>query len=303
VWHDAGLLHYLQYRSFVARPDLSGTDFYKECARISRKARRYRWENGQLYKRATRNRPEVRILRHSERQAALAEVHNLAHPGVRATFDLCRSRFWWKGMGHDCRVFVEHCRQCHPTQHVLVRHQPLHPLPIVQVFHRINVDLSGPHALTPRGNRYIAVAIDAFSKYPVVGALPNKESATTARWLWESVLCHWGSVAVVMTDQGTEWQGEFASLLARERVRHVKSGPRCPAQNGQVERFMGIMRSSLVRLCQEGVEANWDLYIHQVALSYRAARQRSTGCSPALLLYGKELALAQQDVYKRQPSA
>ena len=294
IWADTGLLHYLQHRSFMERPDLTWNEFYKECARIISKARRYRWANGQLFRSGTRNRPEVRVLRLSERQQALAEVHGLAHPGARGTFDLCRSRFWWEGMGHDCKVYVEHCSQCHPAQHVLLRNLPLRPLPIMQVHHRVNVDLSGPHVITPRGNQYIIVAIDAFSKYPLVGALPNKESATTARWFWEHVVCHWGSVAVVMTDQGTEWQGQFAELLGRERIRHVRTGARCPQQNGQVERFMGVMRSALVRLCQTGEETEWDTHLPQVALSYRAARQRSTGCSPALLLYGRELTLGQQ---------
>lgn len=52
----------------------------------------------------------------------------------------------------------------------------LHPLPICARFERIHIDLMGPLLASAQGHKYIVVAIDAFTKWAEVAAIPNKES-------------------------------------------------------------------------------------------------------------------------------
>ena len=68
------------------------------------------------------------------------------------------------------------------------------------------VDLIGPLTLTPRGNRYIIVATDYFSKWPAAAPLQNKEATTVAHFMY-SLYCRFGASDII-TDQGREFINE-----------------------------------------------------------------------------------------------
>jgi hypothetical protein len=59
------------------------------------------------------------------------------------------------------------------------------------------------------------LAIERYSKFVVVPALPNKASRNVALPFATGVLSHFGAPAEVLTDQGSEFQGEFEQLLLR----------------------------------------------------------------------------------------
>ena len=88
----------------------------------------------------------------------------------------------------------------------------LHPLTIMGVFYRLCVDLAGPFPQSEYGNYYIMVMIEHFSKWVEVVAIPSKESCETATVFRQYVLCRYGALAEVLTDQGTEFIGEFHEM-------------------------------------------------------------------------------------------
>jgi hypothetical protein len=77
---------------------------------------------------------------------------------------------------------------------------------------RCKLDLCGPLKKTALGNTYIMVCIDHCSKWVELIPIPNKSSAVTS----QAFLQH------VLTDQGTEFQGDFQGLLERFFVDHIR---------------------------------------------------------------------------------
>ncbi|PNH07731.1 Retrovirus-related Pol polyprotein from transposon [Tetrabaena socialis] len=300
VWLDEALLMHLRDGGLTPGPDTDWKDYCRESQRVQRKARRYYLQGDLLYRRGRAGKPDVRVLKLAERQAALAdradkgEAHGKAHPGARTTYNLLKGRYTWDGMGRDVKTYVDNCKQCQPGKHFLIKNTPLKPLEHVGLFQRVHVDLCGPLPLTPRGNRYIAVAIDSWSKWPETAALPNKQSDTTARWLWEQFITRYGTPTTILSDNGGEWACAFEDLLRRERIQHRRTSAYTPTTNGACERFVATLRGALVRLCQEGEETDWDLYVPQVTYAYRTGRQATTRVSPTLCLFGRELTLAMQ---------
>ena len=51
------------------------------------------------------------------------------------------------------------------------------------------------------------------TKWVELIALPSKASSYVARTFMEQILSRFGVPGVVLTDQGTEFQGEFQTLL------------------------------------------------------------------------------------------
>ena len=72
----------------------------------------------------------------------------------------------------------------------------LHPPPIMGIFYRWSVDLTGPFPKSEYGNYYIMVLIEHFGKWVEGVAIPSKESGETR-------LCRYGAPAEVLTDQGS----------------------------------------------------------------------------------------------------
>lgn len=75
------------------------------------------------------------------------------------------------------------------------------------------VDLIGPLPPGSSGQLYCIVCIDVFSKFVVAKALPDKSSAATASFFYDSIICEYGTPRALRCDNGKEFQGQFAELL------------------------------------------------------------------------------------------
>ena len=62
------------------------------------------------------------------------------------------------------------------------------PVPIPpKVMSQIGIDLMRLKA--HKGMKYIISAVDYFTKYCELGALPNKEESTVATWIYNNIFC------------------------------------------------------------------------------------------------------------------
>ena len=113
--------------------------------------------------------------------------------------------------------------------------------------HRLHVDLKGPLPTTARGNKYIAVAVDSLCKWPEAMPLPDKSSASTAYFMTD-VLARHGCPSVIVTDDGSEFEGEFGLLLERCAIEHMYTSAYHPQANGLGERMIRTFKISLSRL-------------------------------------------------------
>ena len=103
---------------------------------------------------------------------------------------------------------------------------------------RVAMDIMGPLPLTDRGNKYILVVADYFTKWTEAYALENQEAKTVARVFVEQFVCHLGPPAVVHTDRGTNFQSEmFKEVLLLLGVRQTKTCAFRPQSDGMVERI------------------------------------------------------------------
>ena len=71
------------------------------------------------------------------------------------------------------------------------------------------MDIMGPLPRTDRGNRYILVVADYFTRWTEAYPIQNQEAKTVAQVFVEQFVCHWGPPAVVHTDRGTNFQSEM----------------------------------------------------------------------------------------------
>ena len=145
----------------------------------------------------------------------------LGHSGVKQTYSLLQTQYWWRGMHTDVQSFVAKCVVCGRVRASFNAPTPqLHPLPIMGLGYQWSLDFVGPLPLTKHCNQYVLVMVEHFSKWIELVALPDRESEGSAFAFLDRVLSHFGAPAQVLTDQGTEFRGEFQKLCDQALIDH-----------------------------------------------------------------------------------
>jgi len=131
------------------------------------------------------------------------------------------------------------------------------------------------------------VIIEHYTKWIELVPIRGKSSATTAYAFQQNVLSRFGASAEVVTDGGTEFQGEFQDLLLMNFIDHRTTTPNHPQADGLAERCVQTLKLSLRKQCAEKTgELEWDVMTGWMAMGYRCSPQESTRISPYEMLFG-----------------
>jgi Integrase zinc binding domain len=124
------------------------------------------------------------------RRAVFAAVHNLSHPGIRATKRLISSRYLWPNLAADIASW---CRDCSDCQLAKVTKQPAAAVQPIAVptkrFSHVHIDLVGPLPVSAEGFSHLLTAVDCSTRW--AEALPLK--ATTAADCADAFVAGWVS--------------------------------------------------------------------------------------------------------------
>ncbi|KAJ8651377.1 hypothetical protein O0I10_011871 [Lichtheimia ornata] len=157
----------------------------------------------------------------------------------------------------------------------------------------IGCDAIGPFGKEPtnQGNRYILVAIDYLTRWPVAKAVPDITETTTADFLYEQVVVNYGVPNYILTDRGSNFtSGYVREFLRKMDCRHITTTAYRPQVNGLCERMNGTITSALAKIARDHEDIHqWDKYVTSALLAARTMVNESTKYSPAVLLYGYEL--------------
>jgi hypothetical protein len=94
------------------------------------------------------------------------------------------------------------------------------PLPIEGMFYRWSCDLVGKLPQTSRGNVYIMIMIEHFSKWVELVVLPDKSSHNTNHAFLQHVLSRFGACVECLIVQRSKFKGEFQDLLDHALIDH-----------------------------------------------------------------------------------
>ena len=78
------------------------------------------------------------------------------------------------------------------------------------------------------------------------------ETCARVRVFREYVLCRYGAPAQVLTDQGTEFRGEFQEVLDEALIDHRRTSRDYPHADGVAERMVQTFKVALRKACLIG---------------------------------------------------
>ena len=285
VWLDKGTLQFVKDKTFGPEVDAAERD------RIQHRAKGYYILNGLLRKRVKQGSGKIDkvVPPPKDRANLIRAIHiEAGHFGVHKTYSLLEPTYFWSGMFTQVQKEVSSCTICDRVKaNFEVKDSTLKPLPIMGLFYRWGVDLCKIPFKSSSGNKYVVVMIEHFSKWIELVPIPTKKSHHTAAAL-RGVLCRYGAPAEVLTDQGDEFQGEFADLLRKLLIDHRLTSRDHPQSDGLAERMVQTVKEALRKFVLKSNRRLWDVQLCWIAMGYRMSRQRSlAGYSPYFLLFGR----------------
>ncbi|KAK3922326.1 Gag-pol polyprotein [Frankliniella fusca] len=200
--------------------------------------------------------------------------------------------YYWPGMCSEVKLWCMCCSVCRRKfgggQRVRA---PLTLHNVGAPWERVGVDIAGPFPTTERGNRYLLIAVDYFSRWPEALPIPSVHSHVVARALVDHIFCRFGVPQELHSDRGSSFESEvFKSVMELLGVRKTRSTPQRPQSNGAAERLIRMVTVHLALIVQTA-QRTWDLQVPLVMMSLRVAPHATTGVSPAMLLFGRQLGL------------
>jgi hypothetical protein len=118
------------------------------------------------------------------------------------------------------------------------RQLTLSPLFIHGMFYHWSCDLTAKLPQTSRGNVYIMIMIEHFSKWVEFIMLPNKSSHSTNQAFLQQILNRFRACVECLTDQRSKFRGEFQDLLDHVLIDHRRISRDHPQADGLVKRMV-----------------------------------------------------------------
>ena len=212
------------------------------------------------------------------------------HLGKQRTTEHVLQNYYWHDVRTDADLYVMQCESCQKVKEPSRRPRaPLGQLPVGGPLDRVGVDILGPLPLSKKNNRYILVAIDHFTKWTEIMAIPDQSAETCTEYLLNEFFARFGTPTTLLSDQGTNFESKLLAALCRLlEIRKLRTVPNNPKCNGMVER----MNRTIIRMIKcflKGEQDQWDRHLGCLAGAYRQTRHESTGLSPNMMMLGREV--------------
>ena len=231
------------------------------------------------------------------------QAHSMAHSGINRTLSRIQLAWYWPGMTADVRGVVRSCEVCQAAKsggtHAPGGRQRLFA---GRPWQKVAIDLVGPMPTTPRGNKWILVLTDHFTRWQDALAISDATAPVVASTLDERIFCYLGLPEQIHTDQGAQFENSLmAELCQLWKVEKTRTTPYHPQANGVVERNNRELGDSLRTMLLDKGQDEWDLLLPQIMRAFRGTSHTSTGETPNLLMLGRELRLPDQLQYLPPP--
>ena len=142
----------------------------------------------------------------------------------------------------------------------------LRPEVVGRPLERVALDIT-EMPMSARGNRYVLVVMDYFTKYVWTYALPNQTAEAVADCLVDLVLDQ-GVPERLHSDQGRQFESQvFGKLCQRLGISKTRTSPYNPQSDGMVERFNRTLKDMVSKYISPS-GSNWDQHLKTLSFAY-----------------------------------
>ena len=196
--------------------------------KIRQKSHKFLVENGELYRKTLGRKPVLVVMNKEKPQQLVQMAHDgMSHFGIISTHDFISESHWWPGCWKDVQNYVYSCPICqfHQFHQFPSKQKFSETIQISGIFERVGIDFVGPLPITTSGKRYLIVATEYLTRWPIAKAVCNADSKTAARFVVSHIITEFGIPKIIQTDRGKHLNNELFETLSN--VLHFKLSNTC----------------------------------------------------------------------------
>lgn len=191
-------------------------------------------------------------------------------------------------MSADISKHCSRCAACQSRRSPVPRPQaPLISISPDRPFEIVAVDIT-ELPLSTKGNRYVLVMMDLYTKFVNLYPLKDQTAISVAGCIFNHYIPQHGVLDALHSDQGRQFESDLIQNLCKLLgIKKLCTSPYHAQCDGAVERFNRTLKDELAKyLFESGRE--WDEHLPHVALAYNTINHSSTGFTPFFLVHGRE---------------
>jgi hypothetical protein len=192
-------------------------------------------------------------------------------------------------MQEDIYKYISSCTLCQQCKNPNTK--PAGEMKSVQTrgpWDMLAIDLMGPLPTTQKGNTQLLVVVDHFSKWVELFPLRKATAQAVAQKLENEIFCRWGAPSSLLSDNGKQFISHLVKKLCKNwGVRQKFTSyyhPQCNITERVNKNIVAIIRTYVDRK-----HNRWDEFLPQVGMALRTAVSDTTGYSPAMLNFGRDM--------------
>ena len=237
----------------------------------------------------------VYIMQKTLRKECFNHLHEYitgGHLGRSKTYDKLKKRFYWCNMHRDVSYWCRVCPTCGARkQPPRQAKAPMRQYNVGYPMERIAIDLSGPYHITKKGNRYLMIVSDYFTKWAHAIPLKTHNATHVAEELVSQLIAIFGVPLQLHSDKGTNFESRvFQEVCRLFGIDKTRTTSRRPQSDGMVERANRTVQKMIASYVSDKQD-DWDEHLPLLMLAYRSSVHETTGVSPAKMTFGRDLLL------------
>ena len=251
--------------------------------------------NGILHRRVDKGSPKERVVLvvpRKMRADLLKLSHNdpsSRHMGINRCVERLLQHYYWPGLTSEVQLWIAECELCSSRKTpVLPQKAPIKSIEVGRPMELWAMDILGPLPTTARGNQYILVMSDHFTKWVEAVPIANQTAKTVAEAFVNEVVARHGVPCKILTDQGRNFEAEIMrQIFLLLGVEKLRTSAYHPQTDGQVERFNRTIKGILTAYVNKD-HNEWDVHLALALFVYHNSVHSLSGVSPFRAVYGRE---------------
>lgn len=155
----------------------------------------------------------------------------------------------------------------------------------------VATDICGPYVPSKRGNRFLLVAIDVFSKFTIVKPVRNETAESVTKFIEEDVILKFACPEIILSDNGVQYRSkQYADLITAKGIHAWYTALYFAAGNPTecVNKTIGNAIRAYIK--DDADHKNWDKHIHEIANAINHSCHSSSLETPYFINFGQHMA-------------
>lgn len=240
------------------------------------------------------------VVPESMRRSILKECHDSplsSHLGTFKTIKRVLQKYYWPGVARDVKEYVKNCSIC--LQSKPQSKQQYGKMGKMKISNRpwetISMDFMGPFPRSTKGNEYLFVICDHFTKYCILVPMRNAKANKVIEIVEKQVFLTHGVPRTIICDNGKQFiSKEFKKLAKEYKVTQIFYNCVYHPQNNPTERTNKVIGAAIRSYINDN-HKHWDKELDKIQCALRKAVNVVTGYTPFYLNHGRELITSGSD--------